>query len=126
MIPHRALENRLNAVKKGKDIPKAPNNNFVVQEYNNNSTNKSPKKNNTHGTQNSLKKHMKQQTKKKLSNVFQFVYRLLGIGISSLIYGYAINILLSQSWGIFGCFTIGYIVLHIFSIINNVIERNKK
>lgn len=126
MKPNKALENRLNAVKEGKDVPTPPDTDFSINDKRSSTVSTSGKNNKDNGIQNVLgdiKKHKKTITVKK---IYTSIYELIGIGISSFIYGYAINIIFSKEWSILACFSIGYVFLNTLSFFSLLKQRKKK
>lgn len=104
MIKDKGLANRLNAVKKGKEIPVSAEEKFIV------------------GTPIPAPIAEKQETEQQRPGLWIFLDGILNLSeliIMSLLYGFGVKTLLSQNWEFLGILGVGILVNQIFSILSN-------
>lgn len=105
-VPHRSLQDRLNAIKDGNPVPQPQDNNFTMQ------NNKNIQKNN-----------------EKFDYKKFFVvegYKLFNVLSVSILYGYGANAILSQGWSFIECFGVGILINHLATgVIRRFFSKNK-
>ena len=107
MIKDNGLSNRLNAVKKGKQIPVPINEEKPVigTPIPTTVVNKEPQE--------------YEETTPKLWIFFEGILNLSELTIMSFLYGFGVKTLLSQSWGFLGIIGVGLLVNQVLSILAN-------
>ncbi|MFW6310793.1 MAG: hypothetical protein ACOC1K_01005 [Nanoarchaeota archaeon] len=102
MINNNSLEDRLNAVKEGKPIPKVQNQEIMAQQQNEKIQNKVI----------SLKNF-----------IITEIYKTLQVFITSTFYGYGVREIFEMDWSVMGTIGVGLIINHAFSYIISGIRK---
>jgi hypothetical protein len=105
MLPHKSLEDRLNAVKNGKPIPNPP----VAEK---------PLINN---------EQVPQQQFQQIMSLKQFFfsegYKIFNVLSSSILYGYGIRTIFSQDWNFIGSLGVGFLLNHALTFTLKLIRK---
>jgi hypothetical protein len=103
MIKHNSLEDRLNAVREGKPIPKPPMQPVI-----------------------NLPEQEQAQVHKVLTYKQFFItesYKLFNVIATSLLYGYGIRAIFSLDWNFIGTLGVGFLLNHTLTIILKLFNK---
>jgi hypothetical protein len=113
MISHNSLENRLNAIREGKEIPPTENPNASI------------KPNNVKPSPEEYKPPPLPQVKNVALKNFLLSegYKIFGVLSASILYGYGIRSIFSSSWDFIGTLGIGFILNHFLTIMLKLLKK---
>ena len=104
MIPHKSLEDRLNAVKNGKQIPKPPMPEKPI-----------------------INNQAIQQPVQTILTVKQFLfnegYKVFNVLSASILYGFGLKAIFSTEWNFLGTLGVGFLLNHSLTILLKLLRK---